>query len=160
MSELAKARIGHGALSRVVAFRLGPGTDLLKALIEIVQQENIESGLVLSGAGSLSQVTLRNVRLFPENFPIQDRNRIYTPKKEPLELLSLTGNIARRDGEVSIHGHITISSGLDDGLAYGGHLIEGCTVFTYCEVAIAELTGLRMKRQTDAETQGPELYFE
>jgi len=43
-----------------------------------------------------------------------DRNRIYTSKKEPLELLSLSGNIARKNGEVYVHCHITISSGLDD----------------------------------------------
>lgn len=160
MSELEKVRIGQGELGKVVVFRLGPGCDLLKSLEEIVKRENIQSGLVISGAGSLSQVTLRNVRLFPDEFPIQDRNRIYTPKKEPLELLSLAGNIARKDGEVSIHCHVTVSSGLDDGGAYGGHLIEGCLVFSYCEVVIAEITGLKMKRNIDPETRGPELFFE
>ncbi len=160
MSELEKVRIGRGALGKVVAFRLGPGCDLLKSLVEIVKQENIKSGLVLSGAGSLKQVTLRNVRLFPDEFPIMDRNRIYTPKKEPLELLSLTGNIAQKDGEISIHCHISISSGLDDGRAYGGHLIEGCLVMSYCEVVIAEITGLALKRDIDSETRGPELFFE
>ena len=159
MSELEKIRIGRGSLGKMVAFRLGPGCDLLKSLEEIVKRENIQSGLVLSGAGSLSQVTLRNVRFFPDEFPIMDRNRIYTPKKEPLELLSLTGNIARKDGEVNIHCHISISSGLEDGRAYGGHLLEGCLVFSYCEVVLAEITGLEMKRDIDPETRGPELFF-
>lgn len=113
-----------------------------------------------SGAGSLSQVTLRNVRLFPDEFPVMDRNRIYTPKKEPLELLSLSGNIARKNGEVYVHCHITISSGLDDGRAYGGHLLEGCLVLSFCEVIIAEVTGLEMKRNTDPETGALELFFE
>ena len=160
MGDLEKIRIGKGSLGKVVAFRLGPGCDLLQSLKEIIKGENIQSGLVLSGAGSLSQVTLRNVRLFPDKFPVQDRNRIYTPKKEPLELLSLSGNIARKDGEVSIHCHITVSSGLDDGKAYGGHLTEDCVVFSYCEVVIAEITGLKMKRDIDPETHGPELFFE
>lgn len=160
MSELEKVRIGKGALGKVVVFRLGPGCDLIKSIAEIAKKENIQSGLVLSGAGSLSQVTLRNVRLFPDEFPVMDRNRIYTPKKEPLELLSLTGNIARKADEVSIHCHITISSGLDDSRAYGGHLIEGCLIFSYCEVIIAEITGLELKRDIDSETRGPELFFE
>jgi len=160
MSEFEKIRIGRGSLGKMVAFRLGPGCDLMKSLEEIVKRENIRSGLVLSGAGSLSQVTLRNVRFFPDEFPIMDRNRIYTPKKEPLELLSLTGNIARKDGKVNIHCHISISSGLEDGRAYGGHLLEGCLVFSYCEVVIAEITGLEMKRDIDPETRGPELFFE
>lgn len=160
MSELEKVRIGKGALGKVVAFRLGPGCDLMKSIEEIAKKENIQSGLVLSGAGSLSQVTLRNVRLFPDEFPVMDRNRIYTPKKEPLELLSLSGNISKRDSEIHVHCHITISSGLDDGRAYGGHLIEGCLIFSYCEVIIAEITGLELKRDIDPETHGPELFFE
>ncbi len=160
MSELEKVRIGKGALGKVVAFRLGPGCDLMKSIEEIAKKENIQSGLVLSGAGSLSQVTLRNVRLFPDEFPVMDRNRIYTPKKEPLELLSLSGNISKRDGESHVHCHITISSGLDDGRAYGGHLIEDCLILSYCEVIIAEITGLEMKRDIDPETRGPELFFE
>ena len=160
MSELEKVRIGKGALGKVVVFRLGPGCDLMKSIEEIAKKENIQSGLVLSGAGSLSQVTLRNVRLFPDEFPVMDRNRIYTPKKEPLELLSLSGNISRRDGEIHVHCHITISSGLDNSRAYGGHLIEGCLIFSYCEVIIAEITGLEMKRDIDPETRGPELFFE
>ncbi|HEY82471.1 MAG TPA: DNA-binding protein [Dehalococcoidia bacterium] len=159
MSDWDKIRIGRGNLGRVIAFRLGPGLNLLKSLEEIARRENIGSGVILSGAGSLRQVTLRNVRLFPDKFPVMDRNRIYTPKKEPLELLSLSGNIARKGDEVYIHCHITVSSGLDDGRAYGGHLIEDCEVFSYCEIVIAEITGLEMKRGTDPETHGPELFF-
>ena len=131
-----------------------------KGIEEIARRENIQSGIVLSGAGSLRQVTLRNVRLFPDEFPIMDRNRIYTPKKEPLELLSLSGNISREEDKVHIHCHVTVSSGLDDGRAYGGHLIEGCVVFSTCEVIIAEITGLKMKRNTDPETRVLELYLE
>ncbi len=160
MSELKKVRMAEGVLGRVVAIRLGPGDDVIKSLEEIARQKNIKSGVVLSGAGVLSQVTLRNVRLFPEEFPVQDRNRIYTPKKEPMEVLSLAGNISRRDGEVHIHCHITVSSGLEDGRAYGGHLIEGCIVLAYCEIIIAEITGLEIKRRTDPETKGPEIFFD
>ena len=159
MSELDKIRIGTGGMSRVMVMRLGPGSDLFKSLEEVARKENILSGVVLCGAGSLSQVTLRNVRLFPEEFPITDRNRIYTPKKEPMELLSLSGNISRKEGTVHIHCHITISSGLDDSRAYGGHLIEGCIVFSTCEVIIAEITGLEMKRNSDPETRVLELYL-
>jgi len=160
VSELKKVRMAEGALGRVIAIRLGPGDDVIKSLEEIARQKNIKSGVILSGAGVLSQVTLRNVRLFPDEFPVQDRNRIYTPKKEPLEVLSLSGNISRRDGEVHIHCHITVSSGLEDGRAHGGHLIEGCIVLAYCEIIIAEITRMEIKRRTDPETKGPELFFD
>ena len=126
MKEFEKIRMSEGRLGKLVVMRLGPGCDVKKSLEESVRQRNFRSGVILSGAGSLSQVTLRNVRLFPDEFPITDRNRIYTPKKEPLEVLSLTGNIANKDGQVHMHCHITISSGLEEGRAYGGHLLEGC----------------------------------
>ena len=160
MSELENIRMSKGGLGKVVVMRLAPGCDLMKSLEEITERENLRSGVVLSGAGSLRQVTLRNVRSFPDEFPIMDRNRIYTPKKEPLELLSLSGNISRKDGEAFVHCHVTVSSGLDDGRAYGGHLTEGCVVFSTCEVIIAEITGLEMKRNIDAETRVLELYLE
>jgi predicted DNA-binding protein with PD1-like motif len=160
VKETEKIRTGKGKLGEVVAIRLGPGCDLIKSLEEIARTNNIRSGVVLSGAGSFRQVTLRNVRSYPDEFPVTDRNRIYTPKNEPLELLALSGNIANKGGEVHIHCHITISSGLDDGQAYGGHLIEGCLVFSYCEVVIAEVTGLEIKREVDPETRALELFFE
>ena len=160
MKGIQNIRIGKVELGTVTVMRLGPGCDLMKSLKQIADRANILSGVVLSGAGSLSQVTLRNVRLFPDEFPIMDRNRIYTPKNEPLELLSLSGNISEKDGEALIHCHITVSSGLDDGRAFGGHLIEGCIVFSTCEVIIAEIKSLHMKRDIDPETHALELYPE
>jgi len=160
VSKLDKIRTGEGTLGRIVVMRLGPGCDIMKSLEEIARRKDFRSGVILSGAGSLRQITLRNVRLFPDEFPVTDRSRIYTPKAEPLEVLSLQGNISRKDGEVHVHCHITISSGLDDGRAYGGHLIEGCLVFSYCEIVIAEITDLEMKRDIDPETRALELYFE
>lgn len=160
MSDFDKIRMGEGKLGATFVMRLGPGCDVMESITEIARRKNFRSGVILSGAGSLKQVTLRNVRLFPEKFPVRDRDRIYTPKQEPLEILALQGNISRKDGEVHVHCHITISSGLDDGQAYGGHLIEGCIVFSYCEIVIAEITGLAMKRDTDPETGALELYFE
>lgn len=160
MSGQEKIRMGKGALGRIFVARLAPGCDLLNSLKRVAETEDIRAGVILSGAASLSQATLRNVRLFPDNFPIEDRHRIYTPKKEPLELLSLSGNISRKDGEVLIHCHITISSGLEDGRAYGGHLIEGCVVFSTGEIVIGEITGIEMKRITDPETHAFELYIE
>jgi predicted DNA-binding protein with PD1-like motif len=129
------------------------------ALKEVAKQENITSGLILSGLGSLSRITLRNVRLFPEEFPIQDRHRIYVPKAEPMELLTLTGNISQRDGEVHVHAHAVVSSGLEEGTVYGGHLLEGCLVFSTVEIAICTVQGMTMVREMDPQTRVAELYF-
>lgn len=160
MNELRGIKMAEGGLGRVLVMKLAPGSDLLKSIVEVADRENIRAGLVLSGAGSLRRATIRNVKSFPDSFPITDDNRVFTPKDEPLELLSLSGNISRQDDEVFIHCHITISSGIEDGQAYGGHLVEGCIALVTIEVIIAEITGLQMTRKTDPETQAAELRFE
>jgi uncharacterized protein len=41
---------------------------------------------------------------------------------EQVEVLSLVGNIALKDGEPSLHAHVVVGKG--DGTAHGGHLLE------------------------------------
>jgi predicted DNA-binding protein with PD1-like motif len=148
--------LASGRLGRVVAFRLPPGADVLQSIAEVAQREGIDSGLILSGAASLNRAVLRNVRTHPPTFPITNEHRSFTPKDGPLELLAISGNIARReDGELVIHGHITISTG--DGRAYGGHLVEGAIIFSTGEFTIAELEGMRLERPLDPETRAYEL---
>ncbi len=156
MSE-AIASIGAGRLGRVVVARLAPGADLLKSLLEIAERERIKSGVILSCAASLSQAALRNVRQLPPELPVTDRDRVFLKKEGPIELLTLTGNIAEQDGQIAIHAHLTISMGDEDGRSYGGHLIEGCKVFSLAELAIAEIEGIRLVRTYDAPTRGPQL---
>lgn len=152
-------RQAKGELGQVIALRLPPGADVHATLVEVARREKIASGLILSGLGSLRQVILRNVRLFPRGFPIQDRHRIYAPKTEPMELLALSGNISRRDGEVHVHVHAVVSSGLEEGLAYGGHLLEGCLVFSTVEIVLCSIRGMTMIREMDPQTRVIELGF-
>ena len=153
-------RIGSGSLGRIIAFHMDPDLDVLKSIQAVAAAQGLRSGIILSAAGSLKRAVLRNVRGFPERFPITDANRVYVAKGEPIELLSLTGNIAAKaDGSVIVHGHLVISSGLEDGRAYGGHLVEGSIVFTTMEIVLAETSGLALTRGTDPITQAAELYF-
>lgn len=152
-------RQAEGELGRVIALRLPPGADVYATLEEVARREKIASGLILSGLGSLKQITLRNVRLFPKEFPIQDRHRIYTPRAEPMELLVLTGNISQRDGEVHVHAHAVVSSGLEEGAVYGGHLVEGCLVLSTVEIVICAIQGMTMIREMDPQTRVVELFF-
>lgn len=54
---------------------------------------------------------------------------------EQLELLSLIGNVARRDGKPVVHAHAVI--GKKDGTAHGGHLLEA-HVRPTCELVLTE----------------------
>ena len=152
-------RHARGELGRLVILRLPPDADVYHALREVARQEGISSGVILSGVGSLKKITLRNVRLFPDEFPIQDRHRIYITKTEPLELLTLTGSISQRDGATHVHAHAVISSGLEEAAAYGGHLVEGCIVFSTVEIIIGAIHGIAMTREMDPQTRVIELCF-
>ncbi len=161
MEQSGKPKITSavGKLGRVVVSRLGPGTDVLAALEEIVRREGIEYGVILGGAASLREVVLRNPRGYPPEFPITDQYRIFTALAGPLELLSLSGNISRKpDGTPVVHGHITISTGTPEALAFGGHLVRGAIVYSTGEVVVAEITGVRLLRRLDEETRGWELH--
>ena len=67
-------------------------------------------------------------------------NKKYTSKvfKQPLEIVSLIGNITTMDNEVYLHCHITL--GDEEMKAIVGHLKEGKIAAT-CEIILAELNG-------------------
>ena len=49
------------------------------------------------------------------------------PFAKPLEIVSGTGNISLRDGKPFVHLHLSLSD--EEGKVFGGHAMEGCTVF-------------------------------
>jgi uncharacterized protein len=68
--------------------------------------------------------------------------------REQLEVLTLTGNVAVKGGEPTIHAHIVL--GRADGTAVGGHLLEAHVRPTLEVVAIETPSYLR--RRVDDET--------
>ncbi len=155
-----KRRYAVGELGQVVIMRLGPGDDILPAILEIAAECGIKQGVVLGGAASLTQARLRNVRRYPEQFPITDDVRVFSAFDGPLELLSLSGNISQTEaGDAYIHCHAAISAGQPDAMAYGGHLLPETTVFSTAELSLVEVRGCDILRLNDPETQVGELYF-
>jgi hypothetical protein len=55
--------------------------------------------------------------------------------QEQVELLSLIGDIAMKDGEPQVHAHVVV--GRRNGTAHGGHLLEA-RVRPTCEVVLTE----------------------
>jgi predicted DNA-binding protein with PD1-like motif len=62
---------------------------------------------------------------------------------EQVELLSLIGDIALRDGEPQVHTHVVV--GRSDGTAHGGHLLEA-RVRPTCELIVTESPTVLQKR--------------
>ena len=67
------------------------------------------------------------------------------------EIVSLTGTT----GSDGVHLHMAVSD--EKGVTTGGHLVEGCLVFTTVELVVGEATGLVFHRETDPRTTFKEL---
>lgn len=87
------------------------------------------------GAASFKAVgALSSVRLAWFNW----QSKKYEPSvtlDEQVELLSLIGDVAIKDGEPAVHAHAVI--GRKDGTAHGGHLLEA-RIRPTCEVVLTE----------------------
>jgi len=148
-----------GVLKRIVVARIKLGSDLLLTMKEMVESENIKAGVILSAVGALSRASLRNVKSPPAELPITDGDRSYATFERPFEILSVSGNISEIEGAPAVHAHITLST-VRDGkiLSLGGHLIEGCIVYPFAEMVIAELTDISMSKAIEDETRTYQLF--
>lgn len=118
----------------VHVIRLRPGQDLKRSLEDYVKTNDIEAAVILSCVGSLDVASLRFA-----NRP----NATTIPGK--LEITSLVGTLAKSSGS---HIHMTVADG--EGLARGGHLMDGSLVYTTAEIAIGHLSSVRFTREEDS----------
>jgi predicted DNA-binding protein with PD1-like motif len=70
------------------------------------------------------------------------------PMEEQVEVLSLVGDIALKDGGPQVHAHVVV--GKSDGTAHGGHILKA-HVWPTLEVVLTE-SPKHLSRTTDAET--------
>lgn len=76
-----------------------------------------------------------------------DTLTVVSQLEERVELLSLIGDVALKDGEPQIHAHLVV--GRADGTAHGGHLLSA-TVRPTCELILTE-NPKHLQKQIDAE---------
>ena len=116
-----------------LAFRLKPGDDLKPELAAFARREQLKAGLILTAVGSLTAVHTRYA------------NREAGVLREGhFEILSLVGTLAA-DG---MHVHLSVAD--RDGFTFGGHLLDGCVVYTTAEIVVGELAALEFTRESDA----------
>ncbi|MFD2937008.1 PPC domain-containing DNA-binding protein [Spirosoma flavum] len=120
------------ATMQTYSVRLKPGQDLKKALESIVKQERIGAGAVLTCVGSLTDVTLRLAN--------QESATVW---KGHFEIVSLVGTLST-DGS---HVHLSVSD--STGRTIGGHLLDGCIVYTTAELVIGIMPELIYAREPD-----------
>ena len=107
---------------------LAKGDKIIEKLSEVCRNENILSGF-FNGIGAVSQVEMAHFDPAKKQYHSKHMSGA-------LEIVSLIGNITRKDDEVVIHGHISISA--EDMLCYGGHLKEA-VVGPTCEITLTDL---------------------
>jgi uncharacterized protein len=102
--------------------------------------------------GGLGAASLTAVGAFGEaTLGYFDRDRIEylkIPLEEQVEVLSLLGDIALKDGEPQVHAHVVL--GRSDGTTRGGHLL-GAHVWPTLEVVLVESPD-HLQKKTDEET--------
>lgn len=126
--------------TKIFALRLKPGQDLRKQLESFVKAKRIRAGFVITTVGSLRQASIRLAdQPAATNFPGK------------FEIVSLVGTL----GQDGVHLHVSLSD--SSGKTIGGHLVEGCLIYTTAEIVIGDAAGLNFSREPDAETGYQEL---
>jgi hypothetical protein len=127
--------------TRLYVTRLSRGEDLLLALKGLADTHGIRSGLV-QGIGALDRAVVgfydRDARAYQE-----------IRLDQPLEVLSLLGNISLAEGRSLVHAHVVL--GDREGRTWGGHLLEGSVVFAF-ELSLTEFVHEWIERVRDEDT--------
>jgi predicted DNA-binding protein with PD1-like motif len=134
--------MGNYRVKRTVIGQLERGTDLYAGVTRVVQEHRIAVGRV-TGMGAVQRATLAYYNQKTMTYQTIELN-------EPLEIVSLYGNISLKDGEPFAHVHVVLSD--EKGNGKGGHLLPGGTPVFACELTIEEFEGPPLARGTDAAT--------
>ena len=134
------------ARGRRLVARLPHGADLLEAIAAVAD----EHGVLVGESTGDRRPAARHARVLRPGRRAPTASGSWT---RPLELVTLLGNVSRRDGATAVHVHATLSD--HDGVCFGGHVAPGCTVFA-CELFLQELVGGEpLERAFDEETGLP-----
>lgn len=128
---------------RTFAVVLEPGDEAVECLTKFAAEHDVTAGH-FTGIGAFRDVTLGFF-----DFDRMDYER--TALNEQVEILSLIGNFATKDGEAKLHAHAVVSD--RHGKAFGGHLLEG-HVRPILELVVEDEPA-HLRRQTDAKTGLP-----
>ena len=99
---------------RTFAVVFGVGEDPVKGLAQFARDHGI-IGAQFTGIGALSRAVIGY-------FEWERKDYTKMIVEEQVEVLTLAGNIGRKNGDAALHAHIVL--GCSDGSARGGHLLE------------------------------------
>ncbi len=143
-------------LSEVYFMRFHPGEDLFEAVSEACKERGIERAVIISGIGSLEDVTFVSPKEAIE-IPVGKEKLNFVNQQGPFELLTLEGNVVPlvgefgnlKEGDPVLHLHVTLAT--REGELSGGHLVKA-TVFTTTELFIANVKNSSVKKKQSCIT--------
>lgn len=128
---------------RTFAVVFDAGDDVLEGLRDFAIEQNLNAS-GFTAIGAFQEVTLGY-------FDLEKKDYVRIPIQEQVEVLSLVGNVARKEDKPKIHAHVVV--GKRDGTAHGGHLLEA-RVRPTLEVVLTE-SPRQMQREIDPATGLP-----
>jgi predicted DNA-binding protein with PD1-like motif len=135
-----KAKRLHANGERTYALVFDKGDEVVGGLESFAREQGV-SAARFTAIGAFSDVKLGY-------FDRERRNYKEIPLPEQVEVLSLLGDVATKDGEPSVHAHVVV--GRSDGSTRGGHLLEA-HVWPTLEVILDE-SPAHLRKRSDAET--------
>lgn len=115
-----------------VTLRLSPHDDLKQSLEAFVRRHQIDAACVVTCVASLEQAALRFAN-----------QRDATTLTNKFEVTSLVGTLSQNGS----HLHIQLADG--EGRSVGGHVMEGCRIYTTAEVVLGILSDVAYARILD-----------
>jgi uncharacterized protein len=138
-----KAKLLHDNGERTYALVFDKGDEVV-AELEAFARELALTAARFTAIGAFSDVKLGY-------FDRDQKDYLEIPVAEQVEVLSLLGDIAEKDGEPKVHAHVVI--GDRDGAARGGHLLEA-HVWPTLEVILEE-SPAHLRRRVDKDVGLP-----
>ncbi len=135
----AKLLTNNGDKTWAVIFEIGD--DPMSGLEDFARERHVRAAH-FTAIGAFERVTLAY-------FDWEKKNYCDLPFEEQMEVLTMTGDIALKDGEPKVHAHLIV--GRRDGTTRGGHL-KKATVRPTLEVMLTE-SAADLQRTFD-ETSG------
>ncbi len=122
--------------------KLNDGEDLLESLKQLASSSEAKCFAILCGVGMLREVKL--------GYFVGDGKYDITEFKEPMELISLQGNLVRKeDGEFVVHAHVALADKAKN--LHGGHLVRGI-VHNTNEIILKAFRSIEAIRKRDPKS--------
>lgn len=121
-----------------IVIRIDKGEEIIEKMLEVCRKENV----TLANVNALGAVGEFEVGLFNT----AEKKYYSTIHKGDFEIVSLTGSITTKDGE--LYHHIHMSAGNQENKVYGGHL-NYAKVSATCEMFIHVMPGKVERKFSD-----------